>query len=223
MGPGVKRRTGIAIALAVAMVLGTAGLVLWHATERSGLPSDPVDDVVGEPASPQAPTVAGGLSSGAGANEVDRLWRVWRAVDERAVDALPVYQDGWSEAGRALVDVSGAVDAAGTWQVGDRMAVELPQLGETYESTVERVDRLGHVHSVRGLLVDGDGRDRRVVLTVGPGRVFAYVDTAAGPYELVANDRLGWLLPSSSMMAGIDFSKPDYLLPDRERGGRDAR
>ena len=135
---------------------------------------------------------------------------------------LPVYEDGWSKAGRALVDVSGAVDAAGTWQVGDRMAVELPHLGATYESTVEGVDRLGHVHSVRGLLVDGDGRERRVVVTVGPGRVFAYVDTAAGPYELVANDRLGWLLPSSSMLAGIDFSKPHHLLRVGEQGDDDA-
>ena len=89
-------------------------------------------------------------------------------------------------------------------------------------STVERIDHLGHVHSVRGLLVDGDGRERRVVVTVGPGRVFAYVDTAAGPYELIANDRLGWLLPSSSMMAGIDFSKPDYLLREVEQGDDDA-
>ena len=205
------------------MVLGTAALLVWRATERSGSPSEPVDDVVREPASPQVPTVAGGRPSGAGADEVDRLWRVWRSVDEQAVVVLPVYEDGWSKAGRTLVDVSGAVDAAGTWQVGDRMAVELPQLGETYESTVERIDHLGHVHSVRGLLVDGDGRERRVVVTVGPGRVFAYVDTAAGPYELVANDRLGWLLPSSSMMAGIDFSKPDYLLPEGAQGPGDAR
>ena len=204
------------------MALGAAALLVWRTTERGGSPSDLVGDVVGEPASPRVPTVAGGLLPGAGADEVDRPWRIWRAVDERTVGVLPVYEDGWSEAGRTLVDVSGAVDAAGSWQVGDRMAVELPQLGETYESTVDRVDRLGHVRSVRGLAVDGDGRERRVVVTVGPGRVFAYVDTWAGPYELVANDRLGWLLPSSSMMAGIDFGRPDYLLREREQGEDDA-
>ena len=217
----MRRQTRVGIALAVAMVLGAAALLVWRATERSGSPSEPVDDVVREPASPQVPTVAGGLPPGAGADEVDRLWRVWRAVEEQSVDVLPVYEDGWSEAGRTLVDVSGAVDAVGTWQVGDRMSVELPHLGATYESTVERVDRLGHVHSVRGLIVDSNGQQRRVVVTVGPGRVFAYIDTAAGPYELVANDRLGWLLPSSSMMAGIDFSKPDYLLRDADQRNDD--
>lgn len=205
----------------IAAGLGAAAVLVWRATEHNGLHGR-ADEAIEESASRQAPSLAGELV-GAEADRADRLWRVWRAVDEQAVDVLPLYEDGWSEVGRTLVDVSGAVDAAGTWQVGDWMAVELPQLGETYESTVERIDRLGHVHSVRGLIVDGDGRERRVVVTVGPGRVFAYVDTAAGPYELVANDRLGWLLPSSSMMAGIDFSKPDYLLPDRERGGRDAR
>lgn len=204
------------------MVLGAAALFVWRATERSGSPSERAGDVVGEPASRQVPAATRGPSPGAGTDVDESPWRVWRTVDERAAGVLPVYEDGWSKQGRVLVDVSGAVGAAGTWRVGDRLAVELPQLGETYESTVERVDRLGHVHSVRGLAVDGEGRERRVVVTVGPGRVFAYVDTAAGPYELVANDRLGWLLPSSSMMAGIDFGKPDYLLRGREQGDDDA-
>lgn len=59
-------------------------------------------------------------------------------------------------------------------------------------------------------------------MTVGPQSVFAYIDTPRGPYELVGDNRLGWLLPTSSMLAGWDFSEPDYLLPERE-GGRDPR
>lgn len=71
--------------------------------------------------------------------------------------------------------------------------------------------------------MDADGRRRRVVVTVGPGRTFAYVDTAGGPYELVGDGKWGWLLPSSSMMAGVDFAEPDYVLVAPGRSIRDIR
>ena len=54
-------------------------------------------------------------------------------------------------------------------------------------------------------------------MTVGPTRVFAYVDTPLGPYELVGDTRLGWLLPTSSMLAGWDYQKPDYIVPEDAR------
>ena len=122
-----------------------------------------------------------------------------------------------------MVDVSGAVAAAPGWRVGDLLTIEVPQLGERYQSTIDRIDEgPGYSRSVRGLIVGDDGKSRRLVVTVGPTRVFAYVDTAQGPYELVGDTRLGWLLPSSSMMAGWDFSQPDYLLPEPDEVG-DAR
>lgn len=140
---------------------------------------------------------------------------LWRSVDERTMDVKPAFEDEWSEVGRVLVDVSGAVTAAPTWRVGDRLVIDLPQIGERYESVINHIDDgLSHSRSVRGLMVGADGQSRRLVVTVGPTRVFAYIDTAEGPYELVADTRLGWLLPSSSMMAGFDYSKPDYLLPE---------
>ena len=137
---------------------------------------------------------------------------------------MPGYPGEWSTAGRVLVDVSGVVAAAPMWQVGDRLSIELPQLGANYESVIDRIDEgLGRSRSVRGLMAGNDGRSRRFVVTVGPGRVFAYIDTAEGPYELTANDRLGWLLPSSSMMAGFDASEPDYWLPGHGEGIGDER
>ena len=144
---------------------------------------------------------------------------LWRRLDERSVTAgTPPYEGRWSKAGRVLVDVSEAVAAARTWRVGDRVGVEIPQLGERYEGPIDRIDvGPGHASAARGLAADSDGHMRRFVVTVGPGRVFAYVDTRAGSYELVGNDRLAWLLPSSNMMAGIDFSRPDYIIPGATR------
>ena len=56
------------------------------------------------------------------------------------------------------------------------------------------------------------------MVTVGPASLFAYIDTPVGSYELLGGKDFGWLLPTSSMMAGWDFSQPDYILPD-EGGG----
>ena len=142
---------------------------------------------------------------------------LWRTAGRDAPGRIPDFPQEWSTEGRLLVDVSGAVAAAPGWRVGDRLPIDVPQLGARYESVIERIDEgLGHSRSAVGLMAGTDGGSRRFVLTVGPARVFAYIDTPDGPYELTANDRLGWLLPSSSMMAGLDYSKPDYWLPERD-------
>ncbi|MDE0680230.1 MAG: hypothetical protein OXI11_08465 [Gammaproteobacteria bacterium] len=140
---------------------------------------------------------------------------LWRVLDERVAAFKPPYPADWSEDGRALVDVSAAARTASAWRVGDRVLMRLPQLGVAYEGGIERLDEgMGHSRSARGWATGADGRERRFVVTVGPTRVLAYIDTPEGPYELVADTRLGWLLPSASMLAGWDFSKPDYILPE---------
>ena len=117
-----------------------------------------------------------------------------------------------------LVDVTAAAAAAHGWRAGDRVTVDVPQLGVRYEAEIDRIsDGPGRSRAARGLAMDADGRKRRIVVTVGPGRVLAYVDTLRGPYELVGDGRLAWLLPTSGMMAGVDFSKPDYFVRGRER------
>lgn len=134
---------------------------------------------------------------------------------------MPLLGERWSAAGRVLVDVSHASAAAPGWREGDRLLVDIPQLDIRYDVEIDRLaDGPGRSRAARGSAMDADGRKRRVVVTVGPGRVFAYVDTAQGPYELQGDDRLGWLLPSSSMMAGIDFTKPDTIPRPQDDAGR---
>ena len=144
---------------------------------------------------------------------------LWRVVAEGSVTATPHYAASWSDAGKVLVDVSAVTAAAKTWRIGDQLAVELPQLGSVNAWTVERIDEGfdGRTQSVRGWITYRNDRPRRIVVTVGPDRVLAYVDTPHGPYELTGNARLAWLLPSSSMMAGIDFTKSDYILSPNQR------
>ena len=167
---------------------------------------------VGESAAPNLPHAAGRTPERSGTP-------LWRVVNERTADGpKPDFPNDWSRTGRALVDVSATVRMAPGWLTGSGFRIDLPQLGERYDATIERIDQGidGRSRSVRGMAIDGAGQARRFVVTVGPMHVLAYLDTAEGPYELVGNNRLGWLLPTSSMMAGWDFSEPDYLLPDRE-------
>ena len=208
------------VALLVAVALTLAVAVWWTAWRGTGTQGPQTE--APRPLQPAVETATPGAASGGDAVSAS-VPTLWRAIDERTVDVKPAFTDGWSQAGRLLVDVTSAAAEARTWQVGDPVGIDIPQIGARYEATIDRIDAgPGYASAARGLATDADGRKRRFVVTVGPGRVFAYVDTPAGPYELIGSDRLGWLLPSSSMMAGIDFSKPDYILPGESRGRFDA-
>ena len=145
---------------------------------------------------------------------------LWQAVDERTLGTLPYFSGEWSPKGRVLVRVGGASAVAQAWQVGDRLAIPLPQTGETLRPVIDGIDNgPGYARSALGTAVDADGVSRRVVVTVGPESVFAYIDTPNGSYELFADSDHGWLLPTASMMAGYDFSEPDYVLPEHGANG----
>ena len=144
------------------------------------------------------------------------LTPLWEPVDERSVRDLPAYPAEWSTDGRFLVRVSGAATTAQSWRVGDELSLPVPQLGDTFRPLIDEIDDGGGSRAALGRFADINGRPRRVVVTVGPNSMFAYIDTPEGAYELVADNSLGWLLPTASMMAGFDFSKSDYILPAKE-------
>ena len=210
-----KRRSllafGAAGAIAAAFVVG---LMLMREDSRGEVPRSPPVD---EPEWTEPPSTAWSTDRPPTGLAVRTTPLLWHPVDERTAADKPPYDADWSEAGRALVDVTGLVSEAETWRVGQRMAFALPQLGEIYESTIERIDHgPGRSVSVRGLIPSADGKNRRVVVTAGPARVFAYIDTEQGSYELFGDRRLGWLLPSSSLKAGVHASPTDYVLPETE-------
>lgn len=120
-----------------------------------------------------------------------------------------------STEGRVLVRTSNAIAAAGGWRGGDRLTLARPQLGAVYRPLIEEIDDgPGPSRSALGKVKGDDGLRRRFVVTVGPLHVFANIDTPDGRYELSGGQELGWLLPTSSIMAGFDYSKPDYILPE---------
>lgn len=213
-----RRSRLLLIAIGVAIIVGGLATFVWRTIE----PNPTSAQAVEANAVSQAQVDSWATRSEPAVEAVDGQPRpLWRTVDEGALSATPEYPAGWSEAGRVLVDVSSAVAYADFWRVGDRLKIPLPQIGESYEARIERiVQGPGVSRSVRGFARDADDRERLFVVTIGPTRVLAYVDTKRGPYELVADTRLGWLAPTSSLLAGFDFSKPDYLIPDRREPDR---
>ena len=111
--------------------------------------------------------------------------------------------------------MAGAAAAAQAWQVGDRLTIPLPQTGDIWQPVIDEIDDgPGYSRAALGKVVDAEGHARRIVVTVGPTSMFAWIDTPDGSYELFAGSEFGWLLPSASIMAGFDFSEPDYILPE---------
>ena len=131
---------------------------------------------------------------------------LWQVVDPSAVDAarLPAYKEVVE--GRALVRL---LPRQGPFAAGDRPAVPVPQLGETYHPLVERVKvGPGSTHSVAGHASGIDGSRHLFVYTVGPRSTFARIGTPHGTFELVANGELGWLMPTANMDRHVDYDKP---------------
>ena len=127
---------------------------------------------------------------------------------------MPPYKE--VVANRALVRVSEAL-RLGT--IADRIALVVPQLGQEYEGVVEEisVDSWGNWSYV-GLLRDVDDRDYRFLITAGAINTFAHIGTSRDSFELVATDgELGWLMPTANMDQHVDYSKPDYYIPEEKR------
>lgn len=136
---------------------------------------------------------------------------LWASVEPAAIDAsnLPTFQDVDMVEDKALVRL---VDPLHQREVGDSLAVSIPQLGETYRAVVERVKYgPGNAVAMSGRITDGD-RQHIFVYTTGPDAAFAHVGTAHGTFELYANGEIGWLMPTANMDQHVDYSVPDYFV-----------
>ena len=125
-----------------------------HSTEDSApVAARIASEPLGESAVSKPPRAAGRTPERSGRP-------LWRVVDERTAGGpIPNFPSDWSRAGRTLVDVSATVRMAPDWRAGSGFRIDLPQLGERYDATIERIDRGidGRSQSVRGMAVDGAG------------------------------------------------------------------
>ncbi len=208
----------LASVLASVLALIVAGLLIWS------LDPQEVRRDARDPTGGQAAGNSGTILSRSSADTPSGTAPnspLWRPVDENSVRKLPDYAPAWSKEGRALVAVAGAAAAARDWQVGRRLTFSVPQLGETYQPLIEEIEEgPGLARSAVGKLSSDGGRTGRFVVTVGTQHMFAYLDTPQGVFELIADTHSGWLIPRASLMANVDFSQPDYIVPRNERKQR---
>ena len=138
-------------------------------------------------------------------------FNAWTALPVDSVDRneLPRYKE--VVAGRALVSLSPNMRQ---WQVGDRVAIAVPQIDRTFSPIIERVDTVvGNNRTYTGRLLRDDV-PHSFVITVGERNVFANLSTPAGQFELVGNTELAWLMPVANMDQHVDYTQPDYTIPE---------
>jgi len=135
---------------------------------------------------------------------------LWQSIDEASVAELPAYKEVVQD--RVLIQV---LDVASNWQVGQRIAIFIPQLDQVYTPVVERIETgLSGTRSYVGNLTVANGRAHRFTITIGPRNTFAHLSTPRGTYELVATGDLGWLMPTINMDRHVDYSEPDFVVPE---------
>lgn len=142
--------------------------------------------------------------------DIDVLWEV---IDEASVAELPPYKEIVQD--RVLVRMTNFSSAL---RIGQRIAITIPQVSETYTPVVERIEPgPGGVRSYLGTLTEATDRAHQFTITIGVRNTFAHLPTPLGTYELVATGELGWLMPTINMDQHVDYSKPDYIVPEVPR------
>ena len=199
--------------LAVAALVALGVILTWFVRRPTGAP----DEFVPGQAAERAPGSADASAPmevpeapGARRGQAPPVDSAWVIVDAESVDELPPFKE--MVPGRALVRVSEVLRLG---LAGDRIRLEVPQIAEIFDGVIERVDQDAYGNlSYIGLLTGADGRDYRFIITAGPRNTFAHIGTSRGTFELVGSNDLGWLMPTANMDQHVDYSKPDYFIPE---------
>ena len=97
---------------------------------------------------------------------------------------------------------------------GDALDIVIPQEDVDYTAYVTEVtvSPSGN-RSVSGII---NNREMyRFVITVGQKRTFATLNTPGGRYQMEARNGIGRLIPAASIKTKLDYTKPDYIIPER--------
>ena len=177
-------------------------------------PPDPATPQADRSQSPPPPAVATRnevQASGSATQPPPGANSGWQAVDVGSVEAesIPVYKETVEDA--VLVELSPAM---WSWSAGEQITLSVPQIGMTFTPVIDRVETaLGSNRSYVGRLTD-DEFPYSFVITVGERNAFANLSTPRGSFELVGNTQLAWLMSVANMDQHVDYSQPDYFIPE---------
>lgn len=136
---------------------------------------------------------------------------IWSTVSADEYADIPGYPLEVDDAVKIRFDPTGLRSLV----VGDVIAVHIPQNGTEYRVEVNRTKlHPGGIKIISARNQDNDPA-LELLLTLGLSNTFAHLDTEEGSFELVGNLELGWLMNSANMDQHVDYSKPDYVVPER--------
>ena len=170
-----------------ALLISVLVYVARHSPEVAA-PSGPSDSPMGEgdEFTLETDAPAGPVAAEEPA-QVD-LDALWTAIDEESVAEVPAYKEVVQD--RALVRI---VEVAGGWQVGQRIAVPIPQLNEIFTPVIERIQSGPNgTRAYVGTLTMAEGRAHRFTITVGARNTFAHLSTPLGNVR-VGGDGRNWV------------------------------
>ena len=126
-------------------------------------------------------------------------------LDEQDPDGKNLDEKGF---GIELVDL-------GALGVEDRIAFYVPQEDVEYEGQVTGLNTTASGNKVIVGSLFKEDRPFRFVFTVGARQTFGTLHTPQGRYQLETRDGIGRIVSARTLKEGLDYSEPDYLIPDR--------
>ena len=120
---------------------------------------------------------------------------IWESLMEASVDPVTIGHQKPNDSAR-LLDISQLRES--NWQVGDKLAFEIPQTGYILETQIEETKELApgiiNVKSYPDQSMSG-----HILLTISPKNTFMSLFTPDGEFELIGGQEYGCLVSSRSL------------------------
>ena len=120
---------------------------------------------------------------------------IWESLMEASVDPATIGHQKPNDSAK-LLDISQLRQS--NWQVGDKLAFEIPQTGYVLETQIEETKELApgiiNVKSYPDQSMLG-----HILLTISPKNTFMSLFTPDGEFELIGGQQYGWLVSSRSL------------------------
>ena len=141
---------------------------------------------------------------------------IWSIASADEATVIPGYPD----------DVKGAVKIRfdpvelRRLAVGDVISIRIPQNGIEYQAKIDSSKI--RANEIRIVSAHSEDPALKMLLTIGRVNTFAHVNTPEGSFELVGNTEVGWFMNSANMDQHVDYSKPDYVVPEKMQPPREG-
>ena len=98
------------------------------------------------------------------------------------------------------------------YEAGDSITLYIPQEDASYGGTVTEATATVSGNRVLTGFLEGK---YRFVLTVGRFQTFGTIQTGEGRYQMETRGGEGRIVSMAEINEGLDFTQPDYVIPDR--------